>query len=153
MRKLNVNFLRLILQLLPPHKRQPIRLFVLQSLIDLLPVYNVFDIWRSQQCRLINMNSQKKVLESYLKMIIHPSVFILTYTEMLVLISLFVEEQLISVGLLSESTVLLPLLDELNILDGFDFVAFVPAGTDVEKTKIEIEKFKAIDKHYKVVIQ
>ena len=154
MRKLSINFLKLILQLLPPHKCQPVRLFILRSLIDLFPVYGGFDKWRSQQYRLINMNSQKKVLESYLRMMIHPSVLILTYTETLVLISLFVEEQLISVGLEEEDTVLFPLLGEItNSLDGFDFVVIVPAGTDVEKTKIEVEKFNAIDKHYKIMVQ
>jgi len=154
MRKLSVNFLRFILQLLPPHKRQPVRLSILQSLIDLLPVYKSFDNWRLQQHRLINMNSQKKVLESYLRMIIHPAVLILTYTETLILISLFIEEQLISIGLEEEDTVLFPLLGEMtNGLDGFDFVVVVPAGTDVEKIKIEIEKFNAIDKHYKIETQ
>jgi hypothetical protein len=140
--------------LLPPHKRQAMRLFVLQTLIDLLPVYNGFDNWRAQQHRLININSQKKVLESYLRMTIHPAVLILTYTETLVLISLLVEEQLISAGLEEERMEPFPLLGEItNELAGFDFVVLVPAGVDTEKTKIEIEKFNAIDKHYKIEIK
>ena len=155
MRKICVNFLSLVLQLLPPHKCQRIRVFILQCLVDLTSVYDSFDDWRAEQYRLLNMNSQVKVLESWLRRKIHSLIQIHSRRDGLLLISLIAEQQLTPIGFMNENPQELPLLIEMSD-DWFtvDFIVIPPPGdVDMEALRVEIEKFKPMDKTYKIIVR
>lgn len=104
------------------------------------------------------MNSQARVLECYLRLKIHPLIRIITSGDLL-LISLFVEGQLVGFGLEeteSENLVPLPLLGEITEdFAGVDFIVLIPPNVSVDREKltIEIEKFKAINTTYKILVK
>jgi len=151
MKRLNVNFDLLIVQLLPPHKRQKVRVEILQILFNLAGLYNRFVLWRKKQLLLINITSQIKVLEGYLRTVFGKIITIRENTDKLKGISLLVEGQLQMIGLSNEPGTLapFPLLSEFGgDLQGADFIVIAPVDVDKETLAIEIEKFKQMDKKY-----
>lgn len=65
---IKMNFLNLARQLLPPHKRQPVRMKLLHGFFaPLHSLFETFDQWRSDSRMMVNVNSQIKVFEGYLR--------------------------------------------------------------------------------------
>lgn len=63
-----INFRSLVRQLLPNHKRQPVRLSILRAFVSgLQALFDAFDAWRDRIRRDINLSSQTIVLEGYLR--------------------------------------------------------------------------------------
>ncbi|KAA6348029.1 hypothetical protein EZS27_004481 [termite gut metagenome] len=157
MKKFNIDIPNLIWNLLPPHKRQETRFALLECLINLRPLYEKFDAWRSEQHRLINMNSQAMVLREYLRLKFGGStdIRVLPYSELLLLISLSSEGQYVTVGFEDEYMVPVPLFGEASYNFGdADFIVIVPGGSlDMEALRIEVEKFKMIDTRYRIIEQ
>ena len=64
MQTTRINCRNLVRQLLPTHKRQPVRLWWLRGLLSPLEtLFASFDKWRSDTRMIINVNSQVKVFE------------------------------------------------------------------------------------------
>lgn len=153
-----INYKNLIRQLLPPHKRQPLRLTFLQGLITpLQTLFDSFNTYRDDSRMMVNVNSQVMVLEGYLRK---------KYKEPIgIKVSTF-NNGLLNVGLESEGTTMLvwislsnedsmkniPLKDELR--DKFqdaDFVIYIPAGVDKLQVEADIEKYKLALITYKII--
>lgn len=153
-----INYKNLIRQLLPPHKRQPLRLTFLQGLITpLQTLFDSFNTYRDDSRMMVNVNSQVMVLEGYLRK---------KYKELIgIKVSTF-NNGLLNVGLESEGTTMLvwislsnensmknvPLKDELR--DKFqdaDFVIYIPAGVDKLQVEADIEKYKLALITYKII--
>ena len=65
---MDLNIKNLIYQLVPPHKRLPVRLKWLSALLSpLMDLWVTFYAWRQTSRMLINVNSQTQVLEGYLR--------------------------------------------------------------------------------------
>ena len=65
---LRMNCKNLVRQLLPPHKRQPVRLSFLSGFVAVLQkLFESFATWRDHVRMMANVNSQVKVLEGYLR--------------------------------------------------------------------------------------
>lgn len=150
MKRLNVDFDSLIVQLLPPHKRQTIRIKLLRIFFNVTGLYNFFREWRKKQLLLVNVTSQVKILEGYLSTIFKKGITIKD-ADKLVGISLEKEGQLRMFNLSSgtRNLVPLPLMHELREdLEGADFIVQTPTDVDREALEIEIEKYKQMDKKY-----
>jgi hypothetical protein len=156
MKKLYVNFLLLVMQLIPPHKCQPVRLFILRCLLDLADVWNAFANWRTEQWRRANMTCQRMALEHYLKYLFGAELSLAVFPEDLILISLLVENQTVSLSLLSEEPLYLldmPLLVEgEHDWQGHHFVVYAPYGTDTGLLGRTIEQFIFIGISFKIVL-
>jgi len=151
MKRLNANFDLLIVQLLPPHKRQTVRVKILRILFNLSDLFNRFHEWRKKQLLLIHITSQVKILEGYLRNLFGKIITIRENADKLKGISKLAEGQLQMMGLSTETGMLasFPLLSEFGKdLQGADFIVIAPADIDSEALKIEIEKFKQMDKKY-----
>ena len=151
MKRLNADFNSLIVQLLPPHKRQRIRVKILQILFNLAELFNEFLIWRKKQLYLTNITSQVKILEGYLETIFGSRIQIKEGADKLLGIPLIGEGPLRLMGLSSEpdKMVPFPLLIEIGEdLQGADFMVQAPANINTEELSIEIEKYKQMDKKY-----
>jgi hypothetical protein len=157
MKKFNIDIPRLLWNLLPPHKRQPVRFSLLERLIDLCPAWQGFDDWRTWQHRLINMDSSVMKLREYLRLKFgnEMDIRILPWTDELMMISLFGEGQFVYFGYEDEGMVSIPRLVEVNYHFGdADFVIIVPSGRiDTEALRIEIEKFNRIDVRFSIILQ
>ncbi|KAA6339867.1 hypothetical protein EZS27_012232 [termite gut metagenome] len=157
MKKFNIDIPRLLWNLLPPHKRQPVRFSLLERLTDLQPVWEGFDDWRTWQHRLINMDSSVMKLREYLRLKFgnEMDIRILPWTDELMMISLFSEGQFVYFGYEDEGMVSIPRLGEVNYNFGdADFVIIVPSGRiDTEALRIEIEKFNRIDVRFNIILQ
>lgn len=151
MKRLSANFDLLIVQLLPPHKRQTVRVKLLQILFNLSGLFSRFRLWRNKQLLLINITSQIKVLEGYLRTVFGRIITIRENADKLKGISLLLEGQLQMMGLNNEPGTLapFPLLSEFGgDLQGADFIVIAPPDVDKEALGIEIDKFKQMDKKY-----
>ncbi|OAV64612.1 hypothetical protein Barb6XT_02745 [Bacteroidales bacterium Barb6XT] len=157
MRKFNLSVASLVWNLLPPHKRQPVRFSLLNSLINLAPSWADFEAWRSEHHRLINMSSQAISLLGWLRMKFGDmDIRILPWSEELMEISLFEEGQFVDFGYPEEAMVEVARSDERYYdFETCDFLVILPEGSDVDREalRIEIDKFIPIDVKYKVIQQ
>jgi hypothetical protein len=154
MRNFCVNFLRLILQLIPPHKYQPLRLFILQCLVDLGAVYATFYPQRNHRQAGRSQNINPAVEQP--PQITFQRFFLAGHAQKpVIIISPAMEGQIVAVGLPPENTWLeIPLLDELTSdFASVDFIVAVPAGTDTAAIRREIEKFLFTDKTFKFLVK
>lgn len=155
---MKINYPNLIRQLLPPHKRQPMRIRVLTGFLS--PVQKLFDdflVWRSDSRMMINVNSQVKIFEGYLrKKYKEPiSIKIVTFNNGLLLVGLLDEGKTMwpEVGLESESQCPgIPLENEIrDKFDGADFIVYMPKSIDKTLIESEIEKYKQVLTTYKII--
>ncbi len=161
-----INFDNFVRQLLPSHKRQPVRLSFLRALLrPLVWLFGLFDVWRYNIRREINMTGQVGILEGYLR---HK------YGDVSMRIETYIERGF-AVGLRAEGIVnaqpvgkdpfdtnteerpepaAIPLRGEIR--DNFgdvDFVVYVPQGIDLEAVRIDVERFKQVLVTYKITEQ
>ena len=63
-----IEYDNLVKQLLPPHKRQRVRLWLMRTFVmPLRGLFEAFGIWRDDIRMLMNITNQVKVLEGYLQ--------------------------------------------------------------------------------------
>lgn len=155
---LKINYPNFVRQLLPPYKRQPSRLALLKGFIEPLQVlFEEFNVWRDNSRMMINVNSQVKVLEEYLRKKYNDPVRIkiVTYNNMLLLVGLLSEGRAMwpEFGLIGENSFQsVPLENEVrDKFDGADFVVYIPLEVDKVLIEAEIEKYKQVLTTYKII--
>lgn len=155
---MKINYPNLIRQLLPPHKRQPVRIKLLTGF--LAPIQKLFEdfvVWRSDSRMMINVNSQVKIFEGYLRKKYNEpiSIKIVTFNNGLLLVGLLSEGKAMwpEVGLKSESQYLaIPLENEIrDKFDKADFIVYIPKNIDKMLIESEIEKYKQVLTIYKII--
>ncbi len=154
-----VNFPNLVRQLLPAHRRQPVRLWWLRKLVSpLVKLYDDFAAWRTDVRFRINLTSQVRVLEGYLNQKYDPtgSIRIVVFDDGLLWVGLEIEGDNYHprIGLESEpdSLVAIPLENEIrNSLGDVDFVVYIPAEVDIALILAEIEKYRLAGMTYKII--
>lgn len=153
-----INYRNLARQLLPVHKRQPVRLWWLRGLLAPLGVlFAAVDKWRSDTRMIVNVNSQVAVFEGYLRKKYGQPVAIkvVTYDDGLAQVSLRIEgdSQRLRTALRVETAhEPLPLRGEIRARFGdADFIVYIPTGVDIEAIRAEIERFKQALVKYKII--
>lgn len=157
---IEINYQNLVRQLLPPHKRQPARLRLLQGFVTpLQTLFEEFREWREDSRMMMNVNSQVRVLEGYLqKKYKEPvSIKIVTFSNGLLNIGLISEGKTMwpSVGLLSENRLqAISLKDEQrDKFEDADFIVYIPSGIERMQIEADIEKYKQVLVTYKIIQQ
>lgn len=150
-----VNFDNLIRQLLPNHKRQPVRLSILRAFVTgLKGLFAAFDAWRDRIRTDINLSSQTIVLEGYLRRKFGAAIAVVTYDDGLLAVGLEIEglTYMPAVGLDEDPLAEVPLPGEVRgSFEGADFVVYIPAGVDIEQVRAEIERYKLATITYKII--
>ena len=68
MRNYKIDFRNQVRQLLPEHKRQPVRLRILRAFVKpLADLFAAFSLWRDETRKLLNVTNQEGVLEQFLR--------------------------------------------------------------------------------------
>ena len=68
MRNYKIDFRNQARQLLPEHKRQPVRLRILRAFVKpLADLFAAFSLWRDETRKLLNVTNQEGVLEQFLR--------------------------------------------------------------------------------------
>lgn len=153
----NIEYDNLVKQLLPPHKRQRVRLWLMRTFVMPLRVlFEAFNLWRDDIRMLMNITNQVKVLEGYLQKKYNAlTIHIETYGDGLLFIGLERESIAMQpeIGLERENVVAkIPLADELRGQFGeADFIVYIPAGIDADLIRTEIEKYKQALTKYKII--
>ncbi|SUE33682.1 hypothetical protein [Rikenella microfusus] len=158
MQTTRINYKNLVRQLLPAHKRQPVRLWWLRGLVAPLgTLFAEFDKWRSDTRMIVNVNSQVAVFEGYLRKKYGEPVAIrvVTYDDGLARVSLRAEGDTLRLrtGLRDETArEAMPLRGEIRELFGdADFIVYIPVGVDIDLIRAEIERFKQALVQYKII--
>lgn len=155
----NVLFANLVRQLLPPHKRQPQRLVMLQAFVlPLTRLFAAFSEWRTNIRMLVNVNSQVMVFEGYLRKRYREPVAIkiVTFEDGLLPVCLEEEGTTLQPSFGDEATemVSIPLDGEMRQLFGdVDFVVYIPKGVDADLIGAEVEKYKQALTTFKIIQQ
>ena len=157
---LNFDHRYLVGQLLPPHKRQPVRIKLLSDFLKpLQTLFADFSIWRENSRMRINVNSQVKVLEGYLrKKFNEPAgIKIVTFNNGLLVVGLESEGSTMwpEISLEAEERIkAIPLENEIrDKLDDVDFIVYIPTSVDKALIESEIEKYKQALITYKIIQQ
>lgn len=157
---LNFNYHYLVRQLLPPHKRQPIRIKLLAGFLNPLhQLFTDFSIWRENSRMMVNVNSQVKVLEGYLRKKFNEplNIKIVTFNNGLLFVGLESEGSTMwpEISLEVEGrTKAIPLENEIrDKLDDVDFIVYIPISVDRNLIESEIEKYKQALITYKIIQQ
>lgn len=154
---MKINFTNLVRQLLPVHKRQPVRLALLQAFIAPLQLlFGHFCQWRDNTRMMVNVNSQVKIFEEYLRRKYNEpiSIKIVTFDDGLLMVCLESEghSMMPEVGNTDEKTVDIPLSGEIREQFGdCDFIVYIPAGLDIGLIRAEIEKYKQALIEYNII--
>lgn len=144
-----LNFKELIRQYVAPHRRQPVRLRWLWSLVDLDGVWQSFSAWRDYYRYKVHVTSQHRSLEGHLNKTFGGGILIRSY-----------EDQFLAIGLNSEPAhwVLFEPMQEIALegeggqsFKDVDFIVYVPEGIDLSLVRAEIERYKIADRTYKIV--
>lgn len=154
-----INYSNFIRQLLPPHKRQKTRIRLLDGFISpLRQLFSDFNTWRENSRMMVNVNSQVKIFEGYLRKKYNESISIkiVTFNNGLMLVGLEKEGNTMwpVIGLADEEKKAVPL--EYEIRDKFgntDFIVYLPANIDKMLIESEIEKYKQVLTTYKIIQQ
>lgn len=154
-----INYQNLIRQLLPPHKRQQTRIQLLQGfIIPLQKLFTDFNTWRENSRMMVNVNSQVKILEGYLRKKYKApiTIKIITFNNGLMLVGLESEGTTMwpVIGLTDEEMKTIPLENEIrDKFDGADFIVYIPEGINKMLIESEIEKYKQVLTTYKIIQQ
>lgn len=162
-----IDFRNLVRQLLPGHKRQPVRLALLRALTEpLAELFGRFDAWRGDIRREIGMTGQVGILEGFLRHKYRSErIRIITHDERGLSFGLRAEGVGSGrfIGLDVSDTDLtgqkpqpapVPLRGETTALFGdVDFIVQLPPQTDAEAVGIDVERFKLVLVTYKILVQ
>lgn len=161
---MDLDVKNMVFELLPPHKRQPVRLAWLVALLSPLAfLWDGFHAWRADMRVLTRVRGQRAVLEGYLrrKYSLGIGFRIETYSDGLLWIPLLGEsdEMMPSFPLLSEASgdaalLEIPLAEESrDRFDGVDFIVYLPVSlpsSTVQKIAAEIDNFKPALTTYRI---
>ncbi len=156
-----VNFHNLVRQLLPTHRRQPVRLWWLRVLVSpLVRLYVDFVAWRIDVRFRINLTGQVKVLEGYLNMKYDPTqnrIRIVIFDDGLLWVGLECEGDNYHprIGLESEPNNLAAIPLENEIRDSFgdvDFIVYIPAGVDPDLVRATVEQYRLAGMKFKIIV-
>lgn len=157
MRTHKIDFGNLVRQLLPNHKRQPIRLRILRAFVKpLAEAFTSFSQWRDETKKLINVTNQKGVLEQFLRNKYGAAdITIESYHETGCGIGLRPEgvgvALVVGVNKAEGTPAVIPLRGENREQFGdVDFIVHIPAGVDAEQVRADIEKYRAALTTYKI---
>lgn len=152
-----INYDNLVRQLVPPHKRQSVRLGILRRFAGRLKeLHAEFYLWRNDIRMIVNVNSQVRVLEGYLRKKYNEpfSIKVLTYDDGLMNVCLEEEGLTMMPGIGNDEAVLQAVALEGELREQFgdtDFMVYIPAGVDKELIVAEIEKYKQVLTTYKII--
>ena len=152
MRNYKIDFRNLTRQLLPEHKRQPVRLRILWAFVKpLADLFTSFSLWRDETRKLLNVTNQKGVLEQFLRNKYGAAdITIESYREGLRSEGIGVA---VPVGLnKAEGTPAVVSLrgENREQFGDVDFIVHIPAGVDAEQVRADIEKYRAALTTYKI---
>lgn len=156
---LKMNCRNLVRQLLPPHKRLPVRMKLLAGFLSpLQSLFADFDLYRDNARMQMNVNSQVRVLEGYLRKKYNaPTLMIVTSDSRLLLVGLISEGNAMwpDIGLEAEKHMAdIPLENEVRDKpDDADFIVYIPKSVDKAMIETEIEKYKLALVTYKIIQQ
>lgn len=155
---IRIDHRNLVRQLLPPRKRQAARLKLLQGFITpLQTLFDDFRSWREDSRMMMNVNSQVRVLEGYLrKKYQEPiQIKIVTFSNGLLTVGLLTEGTTMcpAIGLLAERTMKdVPLkYEQRDQFEDADFVVYIPTHIDRMRIGADIEKYKQVLVTYKII--
>lgn len=158
---MNININNLVYQLIPPHKRLPLRTRWLRTLTRPLDsLWTEFDRWRSETRMMVNVNCQKLVLEGYLRKKYKRqdvSIKIEDYDDQLLAVSKNQEEseETMPEFMLRETdpeTPAIPMQGEIRLrFKNVDFVVHIPEDLDEELIAAEVEKYKQAQIKYMII--
>lgn len=152
-----IDFSNLVRQLLPNHKRQPVRLRLLRAFVKpLAELFASFSRWRDETRKLINVTNQKGVLEQFLRSKYGAiDITIESYRETGFAVGLRPEgigvAQAVGQNRAEGNPAVIPLRGENRELFGdVDFIVHIPAGVDAEQVRADIEKYRAALTTFKI---
>lgn len=155
---MDIDIRNLIYQLVPPHKRLPVRLAWLSSLLaPLVDLWVSFYAWRANAKMMVNVNSQVAVLEGYLRKKYNQPVAIKieSYTDGLLWVSLLSESDTHrpAFGRFGEEpNPEIPLKDEIRErFEGYDFIVYIPSSVDRTLVEADIDKYRQALIKYKII--
>ena len=155
---MKVDFYNLVRQLLPPHKRKPVRLTFLRACISPLQfLFDSFNEFRDNTRMMINVNSQVKIFESYLRKKYNEpiAIKIITFNSGLLLVGLKEEgfTMMPPIGLETENNFgEIPLDGEIrDVFGDADFIVYISAACNKILIEAEIEKYKQALTTYKII--
>jgi len=156
--KLNIH--NLVRQLVPTHRRQPVRLWWLRRLAwPIGELWDDFAVWRDDVRFRINLTGQVRVLEGYLNKKYDTAewrIRIVSFEDGLMWVGLETEGDNYHprFGILSEAGpfVAIPLAGELRgSLGDVDFVVYIPAGIDAATIHAEVERYRLAGMTFKII--
>ncbi|MCR9011950.1 MULTISPECIES: hypothetical protein [Porphyromonadaceae] len=153
----NINIYNLVRQLLPPHKRQIVRLTLLRSFLNPLKyLFDDFYKWRDNTRMMLNVNSQVKIFEGYLRKKYNQpiAIKIITFADGLLLVGLEREgiTMMPQIGNQYEFFTSIPLTGEIREQFGnADFIVYIPPEVDINLVQAEIENYKQALVKYKII--
>lgn len=157
MRNYKIDFSNLVRQLLPNHKRQPVRLRLLRAFVKpLAELFASFSRWRDETRKLINVTNQKGVLEQFLRSKYGAiDITIESYRETGFAVGLRPEgisvAQAVGLNRAEGAPAVIPLRGENREQFGdVDFIVHIPAGVDAEQVRADIEKYRAALTTFKI---
>lgn len=158
----SINFANLVRQLLPNHKRQPVRLFLLRAFVSpLIVLFLSFDKWRDNIRIEMNMTGQIGAIQGYLRT---------KYNDETIRIDSS-DDRSLGIGLeeegethaarislmndIANTPALIPLNGEIQIqFDDMDFIVYVPLTFDertIEAVRIDVDRYKQALVKYKII--
>ncbi len=154
-----VNFPNLVRQLVPTHRRQPVRLWWLRVLVSPLEwLWGEFSAWRDDIRFRINLTGQVRVLEGFLNMKYDPtgSIRIVAFDDGLLWVGLESEGDNYHprIGLESEpdNLVGIPLENEIRgSLGDVDFIVYIPTAVDPDLVWAAVEQYRLAGMTYKII--
>lgn len=157
MRNYKIDFRNMVRQLLPNHKRQPVRLRLLRAFVKpLAELFASFSRWRDETRKLINVTNQKGVLEQFLRSKYGAiDITIESYRETGFAVGLRPEgisvAQAVGLNRAEGAPAVIPLRGENREQFGdVDFIVHIPAGVDAEQVRADIEKYRAALTTFKI---
>ena len=156
---MDIDIKNLAYQLVPPHKRLPLRLRWLSAmLMPLAEQWTLFCAWRTASRMLVNVNSQTAVLEGYLRTKYHEptAIKIESYEDGLPTIALSDESEDRQVRFHSSEkgnpVPEFPLSQEIRYrFEGVGFLVYIPGHLDRTLIEAEIDRYKQALITYRLV--
>ena len=152
-----IDFRNQARQLLPEHKRQPVRLRILRAFVKpLADLFAAFSLWRDETRKLLNVTNQEGVLEQFLRNKYGAAdITIESYRETGFAVGIRSEGVgvAVPVGLnRGEGTPAVVSLrgENREQFGDVDFIVHIPAGVDAEQIRADIEKYRAALTTYKI---
>lgn len=157
MNNYNIGFENFVRQLVPHHKRQPVRLRILRAFVKpLSELFESFDRWRDEVRKLVNVTSQEGVLEQFLRNKYGSAeITIESFRSVGAGIGLRTEGAGVAAAIGQNRTEGTPAVISLRgerreQFGDVDFIVHIPEDVDAEQVRADIERYKAALTTYKI---